>query len=175
MNFYSLQNETGEYIGTLVRGAGQGYILYVPARRIKTWAEKHENVINIASSLYELNKNKSVHASGIVICNEGIQDSIPLELDSQKNIVCGYTMNDAQKFSIKFDNLGVKSIDVVKECLEMVGKKIDDINIDDKSIYEFLNSSNNLFTGILLTYSATTGSFISLVNGRIWFSLICNR
>lgn len=31
----------GKYIGTLVRRAGQGYILYVPIRRIKTWAHDH--------------------------------------------------------------------------------------------------------------------------------------
>lgn len=33
--------EDGKYAGTLVRGAGQGYILYVPMRRIKTWAHNH--------------------------------------------------------------------------------------------------------------------------------------
>lgn len=33
--------ETGEYIGTLVRGAGQGYLLFVPSRRIKVWAKNH--------------------------------------------------------------------------------------------------------------------------------------
>jgi hypothetical protein len=33
--------ENGEYVGTLVRGAGQGYILYVPIRRIETWAKAH--------------------------------------------------------------------------------------------------------------------------------------
>jgi len=31
----------GKYMGTLVRGAGQGYILYVPLRRVHTWAKEH--------------------------------------------------------------------------------------------------------------------------------------
>ncbi len=33
--------ETGEYIGTLVRGAGETYNLFVPIRRIKEWAKRH--------------------------------------------------------------------------------------------------------------------------------------
>jgi len=33
--------ETGEYIGTLVRGAGENFNLYVPVRRLKDWAKRH--------------------------------------------------------------------------------------------------------------------------------------
>jgi S1-C subfamily serine protease len=34
-------NAQGEYIGTLVRGAGETFNLYVPIRRIKEWAKRH--------------------------------------------------------------------------------------------------------------------------------------
>jgi len=34
--------EDGRYMGMLVRGAGEGFNLVVPVRRIKRWAEKHE-------------------------------------------------------------------------------------------------------------------------------------
>lgn len=34
-------NASGEYIGTLVRGAGETFNLYVPIRRIKEWAKRH--------------------------------------------------------------------------------------------------------------------------------------
>ena len=33
--------ETGEYIGTLVRGSGETFNYYVPVRRIKEWAKRH--------------------------------------------------------------------------------------------------------------------------------------
>lgn len=33
--------ETGEYIGTLVRGKGETLTYYVPIRRIKEWAKRH--------------------------------------------------------------------------------------------------------------------------------------
>lgn len=33
--------ETGEYIGTLVRGSGETFNYYVPVRRIREWAKRH--------------------------------------------------------------------------------------------------------------------------------------
>jgi hypothetical protein len=35
-----LQN--GEYVGMIVRGAGEGFNLMVPVRRIERWAKKHD-------------------------------------------------------------------------------------------------------------------------------------
>ncbi len=111
----------------------------------KEWVKNHEETIKIAKSLYQLNKNKSVHASGILICNENIEDSLPLELDSEKNIVCGYTMNDAQMFGTKLDNLGLKNLDAISDCLNLINKKIEDIDVNDKSIYEFLNKTDDFY------------------------------
>ena len=111
----------------------------------KEWARKHEETIKIAKLLYQLNKNKSVHASGILICNENIKDCLPLELDSDKNIVCGYTMNDAQMFGVKFDSLGLKNLDIINDCLNLINKKIEDIDVNDNSIYEFLNKTDDFY------------------------------
>ena len=111
----------------------------------KEWARKHEETIKIAKLLYQLNKNKSVHASGILICNENIKDCLPLELDSDKNIVCGYTMNDAQMFGVKFDSLGLKNLDIINDCLNLINKKIEDIDVNDNSIYEFLDRSDDFY------------------------------
>ena len=34
--------QDGRYVGMIVRGAGEGFNLMVPVRRMKRWAEKHE-------------------------------------------------------------------------------------------------------------------------------------
>tara|TARA_Y100001938_G_scaffold87883_1_gene120413 strand:- start:81 stop:458 length:378 start_codon:yes stop_codon:yes gene_type:complete len=34
--------EEGEYVGMIVRGAGEGFNLMVPIRRIRTWAEEND-------------------------------------------------------------------------------------------------------------------------------------
>lgn len=109
---------------------------------LRKWSEEHEKVVNVTKSLLFLKKHTSIHASGIALCNDELTECIPLQLDSNKNIVCGYTMNDAQEFSIKFDNLGIKNLNTVQDCLKMIGKKIEDIDVNDKSIYDYLNNSD---------------------------------
>ncbi len=108
--------------------------------KFKLWADKHPQEVSIVKSLKELNKNVSVHASGIILCNDDINDCMPLQLDSQKNIVSCFDMEYSQLLGIKFDNLGLKSLDIVDECLNLVGKKMEDIDVNHKSIYEYLNT-----------------------------------
>ena len=43
--------EDGRYMGMLVRGAGEGFNLIVPVRRMKRWAEKHEIMWAIDTSI----------------------------------------------------------------------------------------------------------------------------
>ena len=43
--------EDGRYMGMLVRGAGEGFNLIVPVRRMKRWAEKHDIMWAIDSSI----------------------------------------------------------------------------------------------------------------------------
>jgi S1-C subfamily serine protease len=43
--------EDGRYMGMLVRGAGEGFNLVVPVRRIKRWAEKHDIMWALDASL----------------------------------------------------------------------------------------------------------------------------
>jgi len=113
--------------------------------KFKEWAVAHEESVAIARKLNGLNRNKSVHASGIIICNDPLEDILPLELSSDKKLVCGYTMYDAVQFGVKLDNLGLKNLGVIKDCLALVGKKMEDINVDDPSIYKFLNNSDDYY------------------------------
>lgn len=110
------------------------------------WANEHKTTIEICNKLYELARNKSVHASGIIICNDNTEDCIPLEMDNNREkIVCGYTMEDAQAFGIKLDNLGLKTLNILKSCLDLTNIKMEDIDVNDSSIYTFLNTSDKYY------------------------------
>jgi len=111
----------------------------------KEWAEEHKITISIASKLMDFPKNASVHASGILLSDEIIEDVIPLELASDGRIVTCYDMNDAQMFGIKYDNLGLKNLGIIQECLHMVKKDMIDINVNDPSIYQFLNTRDQFY------------------------------
>lgn len=109
------------------------------------WAKEFSDTVDICKKLSLLIKNKSVHAAGIILCNEDIVDSIPLELSSDKRVVTGYTMEDSQKFGIKVDILSLKNLDAIQNTLDLIGKTMDDIDINDKSIYKFINKSNDFY------------------------------
>lgn len=113
--------------------------------KFKLWAEQHSKVIEIAQKINGLIRNKSIHASGIIICENSLIDTLPLELSSSKQIVCGYDMNSAQLFGIKIDNLGLKNLKSIRETLTAVNKKMSDIDINDAGIYRFINNSSDFY------------------------------
>ena len=39
--------QDGRYVGMIVRGAGEGFNLMVPVRRMVRWAEKHEFSVSV--------------------------------------------------------------------------------------------------------------------------------
>jgi len=116
--------------------------------RFKTWAENHTETIRIARKLHGLIRNKSTHASGIIISNEELIENMPLELNSDKHVISGYEMEYAQFFGVKVDNLGLKNLGIIDNCLKLVGKKMEDVNVDDPSIYQFLALHKDYYYGI---------------------------
>lgn len=106
------------------------------------WAAQYQDVIDICLGLEQLIKNKSVHASGILLCNDKLSEIIPLELSSDKKVVSCYDMGDSAKYGLKLDNLGLKNLDVIVEALNGVDKKISDIDINDNCLYDYLNNSD---------------------------------
>lgn len=114
----------------------------------KNWAAKspkNKEVAEIACKLQGLLKNFSVHASGIVITDNPVSDTLPTQLTSGKENVTSVDMSVSQYFGIKVDNLGLKNLSSIKETLDMVGKKMDDIDVNDPSIYQFLNLKDQYY------------------------------
>ncbi len=111
--------------------------------KFKEWAVKHEKTVQIAQQINCLIKNTSVHASGIIVCDTELLDNMPLELSSDKKVIVGYDMEYAQMFGVKIDNLGLKNLGAIKTCLDLIGKKMEDIDVEDESIYKFLSETNH--------------------------------
>lgn len=110
-------------------------------KKFKEWAVNHRESVRMSSQINGLIKSSSIHASGIILCEEEIDNSIPMELSSDgngRNPITAYDMNSSAIFGIKIDNLGLKNLTSIKECLGLINKKMDDIDVDDASIYNFL-------------------------------------
>jgi len=84
----------------------------------------------------------SVHAAAVLICGEPITTYA-----SVTDGVAAIDKKDAEVLNLmKLDALGLKTLDIVADTLEMVGKTVADIDINAPELYEVLNKQQ--LTGI---------------------------
>jgi DNA polymerase-3 subunit alpha len=114
----------------------------------KTFALSHKKVYTIANKLEGLNKNTGVHPSGIAISFYNLPDIMPIQKTGEDAIVSGYDMNSVSALTVKFDILGLRTLSVIHDVCSMIGINVDDINVEDPSIYaamQILKSPKGLF------------------------------
>ena len=113
---------------------------YEEVTEFKEWCDDTENkeAYRIALKLRGLIKNKSVHASGVLLSYDELEDSCPVELTSDKSIVSSFDMNWVSLFNVKLDILGLRSVSVVNDVCNQINAKVEDIDLDDPSIYREL-------------------------------------
>jgi len=117
---------------------------YKEEEKFKNWVEysdKNKNIYNTALKLRGLIKNKSVHASAMLISAEPLDGKIPTEINSStKETVCSYSMDWSTLTSVKLDLLGLKCVTVVQDVVEQLNLKYEDINLNDPVIYKNLQN-----------------------------------
>jgi DNA polymerase-3 subunit alpha len=104
----------------------------------KNWCDNNPRSYKTALKLRNLIKNKSVHASGMMLSYSPIESSCPTELTSDKEHVSSYDMNWASIFNVKLDLLGLRSVSVVDRVCSLVGISVSDIDFNDPFIYQQL-------------------------------------
>src|SRR5712692_6470013 len=98
-------------------------------------------------------RNASVHAAGVVISPQPLQEIVPLYKTNRDEIVTQYDMNGLEKLSLlKMDFLGLTTLTVVDDALKLIeqgrSKKIvlEDLALDDRATYELF--SKGLTSGV---------------------------
>lgn len=113
----------------------------------KKWLQsnpKHYEAFEICRRLEDLIKTKGQHASGIAITYDKIDEFVPSERSADgQNIVTSYDMKSIANIAIKVDILGLKNLDVTYDACELVGIKMEDIDVNHESIYKYLQSSSD--------------------------------
>jgi DNA-directed DNA polymerase III PolC len=109
----------------------------------RAFNKKYPDVLKYAKKLEGMAKTLGIHAAGIVTSPEPLMDIIPLEIrkhDGRDVIVSAIDMYGVAACGLlKIDVLGLRTLSVLRECLEAVetehGKKIDleklDLNMPD--------------------------------------------
>jgi DNA polymerase-3 subunit alpha len=134
-----LKNKNGEWIRE-------------PIENFAKFCKEFPDSYNIALKLRGLAKNKSVHASGYIITHGDIDTLIPTETVKDKNgnthLASSFDMYSAGTIAVKIDLLGLKTLDILNNAAKLVGKKFDEINIDDPNIYQYLSNPESPYLGI---------------------------
>ncbi len=113
-----------------------------------------QKLYSIGCILYELPKNVSTHASGILISEDKLIDVIPLII-SNDNYIATYRMEYLESMGlIKFDFLGLKNLSIIEETLNLINKKIDiyKIPLNEKRVFNMLSNGDS--SGIFQLESA---------------------
>lgn len=113
--------------------------------------EKEEmvrQVLDMARALEGMPRNASTHAAGVVISKAPVDEYVPL-YSSDKGISTQFTMTTIEELGLlKMDFLGLRTLTVIRDALEMIeknhGVSIDfaKMGYDDAKVYEMISSGN---------------------------------
>ena len=118
--------------------------MYETSEDFQDWCEENRLIYDTAIKLKNLIRNKGVHASGIVVSYDELNQTTPTELTSDKEKVSCFTMDWATKINIKLDLLGLKSVSVIHEVAKLVGVDYKKIDLESyENIYAHLQDLKN--------------------------------
>jgi DNA polymerase-3 subunit alpha len=115
--------------------------------------DEERRLLRISRSLEGLTRHASTHASGIVISDRPLVEYLPLFRGPNGEVVTQYTMDQvAQLGLIKFDFLGLKTLTVIRDTLELTKKtagktvNLDEIGMDDEETFALISEGRT--TGV---------------------------
>ncbi len=115
--------------------------------------DDERRLLRISRSLEGLTRHASTHASGIVISDKPLVEYLPLFRGPNGEVMTQYTMDQvAQLGLIKFDFLGLKTLTVIQETLDLIkGTTGQVVNLDEIEIGDdetFRLTSEGKTTGV---------------------------
>ena len=130
--------------------------------------DKYSDVYNIALSLEGLPRQTSIHAAGMVIANDKLENILPV-IGDQNGLIVQYDMNYLEDLGLlKMDLLGLRNLTIIDDCLKEI-KRVYDVNIDlnnidynDPKIYKMIASGKT--SGLFQLESEGMKKTIKIVN-----------
>ncbi len=106
--------------------------------KVKKW-------IDLALRLENTNKTYGVHAAGVVISRDPLDEIVPLQRNKEGQVITQYYMEDIADLGLlKMDFLGLRNLTLIQEALKWIEKTkhqtidIDNVPVDDLKTYKLL-------------------------------------
>ncbi|ABP67412.1 DNA polymerase III, alpha subunit [Caldicellulosiruptor saccharolyticus DSM 8903] len=117
-------------------------------KKIYEQNETVKRIIDTARSIEGMPRHTSVHAAGVVISSCPITDLVPLAR-TEDAIVTQFPMTTLEELGLlKMDFLGLRTLTVIQNTLELIKKHrkieidLDKIDYNDRSVYQFISEGN---------------------------------
>ncbi|MFB5637732.1 MAG: DNA polymerase III subunit alpha, partial [Nitrosarchaeum sp.] len=137
----------GKTIQKSLDAVGESGELTVEATELRVQKEKHEKVFEVAQRLEGCVRHKGVHACGVVWGKKPIDEYIPTYYKHGQTIT-QLEGPDVEDFGlVKFDFLGLETLNVIKKVLDQIGKDgewLENLPLDDDNVYEMLRAGNSI-------------------------------
>ena len=114
------------------------------ADQVRVWNKKYDNIITHFCKLFGKVRFIGTHSAGVVITSGDILQYTSIRLDKEGNLYSTYNLEDLNDINIiKFDILGLKTMQSIGECRRLTGNKGFDINlVDDQKLLEAFRVGN---------------------------------
>ena len=119
-----------------------------PAPEFKEKYEKDQKVrhwLDMAIRIEGTNKSVGIHAAGVVISSEPLDEIVPLQRNADGAVFTQYFMEDIEALGLlKMDFLGLKNLTMIQKAIDLIvqnGKTaidLDNLPLDDPKAYQLL-------------------------------------
>lgn len=114
-------------------------------------SSRHQKLFDIALRLEGLNRHVSLHAAGVVIGREALDNYVPLSVpDQEKGIVATqFTKNEIEDCGlVKMDFLGLRTLTLIDKTVRLIREKEPDFDINnipdnDKATFEMMKNAES--------------------------------
>jgi DNA polymerase-3 subunit alpha len=101
--------------------------------------------LDMAIRIEGTNKTFGVHAAGVVISADPLDEVVPLQRNNDGSVITQYYMEDVEAMGLlKMDFLGLKNLTMIQKAVELIDQyrhtkiDIDDIDLNDRKTFEIL-------------------------------------
>ena len=109
------------------------------------------DVIKFAKPLEGLNRQAGVHAAGVIIGDQRLDNLVPLSRSATGDMVVQYTKGPCEELGLlKMDFLGLRTLTIIRNALDLIkqqhGVEIDPIKIplDDEKTFDMLRRGDTI-------------------------------
>ncbi|MBT7298368.1 MAG: DNA polymerase III subunit alpha [Victivallales bacterium] len=112
------------------------------------WVRK---VFEMGGVLEGLNRNQSIHACGVIIGDQQLENVVPLARGAGKEWITQFPAHPCEELGLlKMDFLGLKTLTIIEDALAMVnardggGLTPENMPLDDQPTFDLLNCGNTV-------------------------------